>query len=283
MKGQVPLKIDEFAFVLLAGLFLMIILMLTWAAQPAQNITNVSNVTGIIVTAEEVSRFVSLGDFSISYILGSATLAEKNNVEAIKGYTVYYPVNLVAVVPEDRLSITTSGSIEIIVEDTNSAGNLIVEFNGEEVFNKKIYPQQISLPVEKEKIKSSNTITIKAGSPGWKFWMNTVYKIKSIKFKINFHGTFFKNFQFVLEPEEVSKFKFGRVSFRVKNFTLPLNDMIIRINERIFFRGLPTTYFSKDFGSEIYLAPGINNITFSVEKDAFYELADTTLIIVRKV
>ncbi len=232
----------------------------------------------------EASHSIYFGDFSISYSVGSETLASKENFEVSKGYFSDSPVNLVhETLSDEKLNMITEGLISLVIDDTNSAGNLVIEFNGEVIFNKKVGPGSIEIPIEKSKIKKSNTITIRAELPGWKFWMNTVYKIRSVKFVISYQGANFKDFVFVLTENEVKNFKSGILSFRIKNYTLPLGDMTIEINNKLFYKGTPPLYiFSKEFTSltEVPLNVGSNSITFSTEANSFYDIRDATLTII---
>ncbi|MDI6798722.1 MAG: hypothetical protein QMD12_01855 [Candidatus Aenigmarchaeota archaeon] len=365
-KGQVP-RIDEFAFVLLAGLIMIIIMMVAWSTLPAAKLevypesissaiqigssksftltlngtaTNVSlsasgeiknwiyfdknnfDVSGIetvkvfisvpstviekvysgsiVITFSggrktipvninatkalvvEASRSIFFNDFSISYAVGSETLASKENVEVVRGYFANYPINLVhESLAEEKFNMVTGGYISLVIDDTNSAGNLIIEFNGEVIYNQKAGPGSIDIRLEKEKIKRSNTITISADLPGWKFWMNTVYKVRSAKFGIGYQGVFYKDFVFELGVNEVTNFRSGVLTFRIKNYTIPLGDITIKINDKTFFRDIPPlAFFSKTFNrTEVPLNIGTNLISFSTEPNAFYDLRDVTLTI----
>lgn len=276
-------KVDEFAFVLLAGLILIIIMMLSFTAPP-QVKTNRTNetITGVNVSANDISRFINMGDFAVTYDLGQDTLVEKKNVVVSRGFSSEKHVNMVGIVTNDKLAITTSGFIDIIVDDSSEDGNLIVTLNDNEVFNKKVGPGRVAIPLKQDQIKDTNVVTIKCGSPGWKFWANTVYEISSAKMGINFQGINFKTFSFVMSTEEVSKFKFGRITFNAKSTSPMKNDLVIKINDNTIFRGVPPQTFIKDFDNKIYLAPAANNITFSVDKATSYELTDVTLVLVRK-
>jgi len=277
-KGQG--KIDEFAFVLLAGLILIIVMIVAFNTPQTGNETNNTTSTETNFSANDIPRFINLGDFTVSYSLGSDVVAQKKNIEVSNGWGGTSRVNLVGVVEGDKLAITNSGYIEIIVDDTSDAGNLIVTFNGQEVFNQKVGPGRVYIQLTKDQIKDSNVVTISSGGPGWKFWQTSVYKISSAKFGINFQGTSFKTFQFSLTSDDVSKFRFGRLSFRVVTSTTP-SSMLITINNQRFFRDISPSAFIRDFGPEIPLNPNVNNITFSLDKASSYELADVTLTIVR--
>ena len=234
----------------------------------------------VVEREAEAYRSFKLGDFSVSYFSGREILASKSDFEVVKGYFADYPSTLVASVDEEMLSILKSGFISLAIEEANSAGNLAIKFNDEIVFNEKTGAGEIKIPIEKEKIKSSNVIKLEAGLPGWKFWMNTVYKIKSLEFGINYEGINFKQSTFSLKQEEIDNFKWGKVIFQLKNRTGEGN-LIIKINGEEVYRGVPEVSVGGLFGvyfSEIPLNK-TNEILFSTEKASTYELGRVTLTI----
>lgn len=359
-------KIDEFAFVLLAGLLLIVILMIAWGtpteAEPLVEPTSISlsiprnmsstfdiNITGkltnvtlsasgeikdwvsfnknlfdvsdstvvtikfkvpnvtigtytgkIVVESlggeksisvsisvvelqlKEYSRSIPLGDFSVSFTEATETLDSKENLEVSAGYFSNYPKSLVGVLTEENLEIVTDGYIQLIIEETNSAGNLIVLFNNKEVFNKKVGVGEIIISIDKSQIEKSNSIVIKAGMPGWKFWMSTVYRLKTAKFVVNYEGAFSKDIQFSLSQDEIDNFDRFHLIYRTKNYSIPLQEMIIKINYQIVFSDTPPlTFFNKTFqkdilGNSLFLTDN-NTISFLFEKQAFYEISNAIL------
>jgi len=366
-KGQGSLtRVDEFAFVLLAGLVLILIMAITWSQQSTDidvlptsvgvklspgsskiftltfngtmpNVTLVATgqvatwigfmennmqISGIktldcevkvpIGTADgtytgnievyyesrkklipvsvEVSkaavagipRDIRLGDFSVSYLLGPEIIASSENKEVSKGYFSEYKVNLVhEAIADDKFSAITEGAVYMLIEDTNNAGNLIVEFNGIEMQNKKASVGELSVNIPTTMIKKSNVITVKAGTPGWMFWTSTVYKIKTVRFSINYQKSVFPEKTFTLAEEEVMSFKFGKLHFLLGN-SKTTSDMIISINGYQIYKGVPPQTFDINFGAEVAPNIGSNTISFLLEKEASYSLQDVTLTIVRK-
>jgi hypothetical protein len=242
------------------------------------------NVSTVTIT-ETTHRVFGPEDFTVSYSAGTETVSEKRSFTVEKGLFTDSYARFTGLLTDEKLSMVKEGFIDITVEDTNYLGNLIVEFNGEEVFNDKADLGKFSISLDKSQIQKTNRIAIKAASPGWKFWENNFYEIESAKFGIDFEGISFKDFSFTLDSVDVANFNSGRISFRVRNYDPNrLNDMTIKINDYTVFRGVPTlTYFSRTFGTEVPLNVGSNKISFSVERDAFYELADVTLTIVRNI
>lgn len=366
MKAQA--KIDEFAFVLLAGLILIIILMIAWGtpteAPPFVQPTSISltiprnmsstfnlNITGglsnvtlsatggignwisfsksnfdvsgstsvrvkvkvpnvatgtyngrIIVKSvggqqsvsvnvlvaeqqvEELSRLIKeLGDFSVIYTAGTETLDSKEDIEVSGGYLSTHSKNLVGVLTEKKLEMVEDGYIQLIVDETNNAGNLIVSFNDKDVFNENVGAGEILVPIEKSLIKRSNTVKISAGMPGWMFWMSTVYRIRSASFVVNYEGILSKDFPFSLDDNEITNFARFQLSGKI-NCTPSRPEMQIKINNQIVYSERPpltwiTPTFDRDIlGNSLSLSPE-NTISFSFDTEASCKISAANLYV----
>ena len=236
-------------------------------------------------TVDNIVKNVRLGDFTVSYSVGSETIGEKSDFEVSKGYFSDYPSTIVATMGQDKLDITTGVSIIIDISETNNVGNLVVQFNGQQVYNDRAPAGELIIPIDKSVIRKSNNVFITAEVPGFRFWMSTVYKIKSASFDIDFQGIVSKEITFQLKDEDLQDFQFGKLSFAIRKYNpTAINPLTIKINDEILFDDIPTiASFSKTFGIEIPLEAGENKISFSVPKEAFYELNNVVLSIVRKV
>jgi len=239
------------------------------------------NVSTKTVSGE--SRSIDLGDFIVSYAMGEETIAEKENFIVEKGYFTDLPLSFAAILSEGKLPMVIGGYVQVIVDQTNGLGNLIVEINGNETYNQRVGVGEVIIPLSKEQISKSNSVVLKSSSPGWIFWSNSIYSIGSVKFVVEYNGTTFKDIDFVLDNSEVINFKSGKLSFYVKKYdSNKLNDLTIKINDKTIFSGIPSlTYFTKSFGSDVNLNIGTNIISFSVEPDTYYELKDVILTITR--
>jgi hypothetical protein len=246
------------------------------------------NVNVLKFSATDIPHPIYFNDFTVSYTLGSEVIASNDNVDVAKGTFTNQPVSLTnEMIPDDKFAIITSGFISIVVADTNSGGNLIVELNGKEVFRRTAGAGEISIPLDRSQINKTNTVVLRTESPGWKFWMNTVYKIKTVKLGINYLGISSQEKTFDLDASEVTNFRYARASFRIKNYLLPQQELVIRINNQTVYMSIPPTLvFREDFRNDIYgnslsLNAGQNSISFSLEKEGMYDLGDVTLIVVR--
>jgi hypothetical protein len=234
-----------------------------------------------VVTVSTIPKTIRLGDFTVSYLVGNNVVAEKDDVIVERGYFVDHPVSFTGTVTDDKLSILTNGFIQVFVETSNSAGNLFVEFNGERVYANTISAGEIDIPINASMIHKYNSIVVRSDTPGIAFWQNTNYKIKFIKFGINFSGVLSYQKAFNLTATDLKNFDSGRLSFQVKNYNPnALNPLLIQINGATFFDDVPTlTSFSKSFGTEIPLFVGENTISFSVYQEAYYQLSNVVITV----
>ncbi len=241
---------------------------------------NVQNVTKL------QSRSIQLGgdgNIYVSYSFGPTSLDTKQNVEVSKGYFSRKDVNLIGSLSDEKLAIATGGFIQLIVDETNSAGNLVVKFNDKEVYKKRAGPGEIMIPLNLSQIRNSNTVIISAGNPGWRFWMSTIYKFRTATFGVNYKGIFPQNFTFNLSPEEISNFDSLQLSLRTKDYSTPLPEMIIKLNNQIIFAERPPlafmnrTFATDILGNKLQLKESNNVLLFSFEKEAFYS-ADSALL-----
>ena len=246
-----------------------------------KRISIVVNVSTRTISGE--SRSINLGDFTVSYAIGKETVAERENLQIERGYLSDLPASFAAIVSEEKLSMVTGGYVEIVVDQTNGLGNLIVEVNGNETYNQKAGVGEIVIPLSKDQIEKSNSVVLKAGTPGFVFWASSTYIIRSVKFIGEYNGSVSKDIDFVLDNLEVVNFKSGKLSFFINNYDPDkLNNLIVKINDKTIFDGVPSlVYFSKTFGNEVALNIGTNTISFSVEPDTYYGLKDVTLTITR--
>lgn len=247
----------------------------------------VSVTINVVETTEEISmRPISLGDFTVRYTEGSDVLDSKSSVQVVKGYFTTKEVTLVGILSNDKLDIATDGYIQLIVEETNSAGNLIVFFNDEKVFDQSVGLGESIIPIDKDLIKRSNSVIIKAGSPGFKFWMNTIYKFRFAKLIIDYKGVFSKEIPFDLTSKEIQNFKDFHLSYTVvPEPTLPLPSMMIKINNQIVFWELPPlTIFDERLKEDmldnaLFLREANNTITFQFGSEASYSVDNVLLTV----
>jgi len=235
---------------------------------------------------ETARRPIPLGDFTVGYYEGTDMLDSKADIRVSKGYFSSREIDLASILSSDRMDIVTGGNIHLLIDDTNSIGDLIVEFNGEEIYRRKVGPGELVIPIDKDYIQRSNTVTIKTVSPGAMFWTNSYYDIVFAEFNIDYKGAFAKTFDTTLSENEVDKFKQFELFYRVKGYSAPLPLLMIKVNNQItYWDRPPLVIFEEDLsedmsGNPLYLNEGTNTITFLFEENAEYTIADAMLTVV---
>lgn len=275
--------IDEFVWVLAAGLMVIVIMLYMWGTpSPPPNVTdNVTGTFAIGVFPQDIPRYIRIGDFSVSYAVGSEIIKTEKNVEVRKGLFETKDHKMSVELDRD-MSLVTGGFINIRILDTNSRGNFLVKINGNNVFNQKVTVGKIEIPVDKNLIKEYNVIEISCGGAGWKFWATTFYKIDKVEFGINYYGNVIKTEEFQVFNDELEKFKSGEVSFSVNEYK-GSGDLMIDINGRRIFKGVPNIEFSRSFDVfDVGLFKGSNVITFSAERGSTYDIRNAQIIIVHQ-
>ncbi len=224
-------------------------------------------------------------EFSVVYAKGTDILDSKENVVVSTSYLARNSVTLTGLLTDDRMDIATGGSIQINVEKTNGFGNLIVIFNGEKIYDKKVGIGELLIPISTDLIERANVVEIKASTPGIVFWSDSRYVIKSANFNLNYEGAFAQSFNITLSDYEVNNFKRFSLFGRVKDHSSSLPEMMIKVNNQIVYWKTPpisiiSDYLEEDmFGNPLYLSKGENTITFMFEKNAKYELTDAMLTV----
>ncbi len=239
----------------------------------------------ILVSAQPVEnvRLFSLGSFAVS---GGAVeiLDSKKSVSVSQGYFSGTRLNLFGSIPADKSSRISDGVVVIFVEEANSLGNLVVTLNEQKIFDKKVGLGELRITINKSLLKDSNTLTVSAGSPGFVFWASTEYKIRSAEFSVVYPSET-RDFTFSLTRTEVENFRHARVTFSVGNYQLPLSSLKILINDQLVYIQSPPLAFFRDtfsktiFGDKLILNPGNNKISFAFDRQGFYEVTDTTLVV----
>lgn len=285
MPGQKGM--DEFIYVLLTGLLMIIVMLIFWGIPPEvppendTGIMNISNAFGIGAYPQDIPRHIRIGDFTVSYAVGSEVLSEKRNVEVRKGLFVNEYFSMSGEIKQN-MDLVTDGFLVIEILDTNSRGNLIIKINDKVVFNRETQPGRLDIPVDKDLLKEYNVISVSSSSPGWMLWTSSVYKIDRIEFGINFWGRSEKTEYFEAYRDELSDFKSGKVEFELEDSSGE-GDLIIKINDQNIFKGQPSRRFSQPFDSLVVgLKIGTNKITFYTEEGTSYQIDDAEITIMHE-
>ena len=246
-------------------------------------------VSVVVEVIEETETVLSaptvLGDFTVSYSKGTDTLDSKSDVTVSRGYLASSGLKLTGSISSDKLATVTDAYVDLDVQATNGVGSLIVLVNGVVVYNEVASTGTLSVPVNSSILGTSNTVEITASTPGFMFWTSTTYSLDTASFGINYKGDFSKTFNFELDSEKVGRFKSLGLSYRVTDYSTPLAEMMIKVNNRLVEWERPPMVladyrFTEDiFGNSLYLVEGNNTISFSFDRQASYSVADAILTV----
>lgn len=231
------------------------------------------------------SRPIFLGDVEVKYSKGSETITSKENLEVTKGTFSESKEAFSISFPAEKLAITTSAYLELFVVDTNKKGNLIVEFNGQELYNRKTDAGKIVIPLDKSLLNTTSIVNIRTTSPSaFQFWSKAFYKIEKFNLVTSFRDISEREREFELGQNEVQSFHHFQLQARVKEYSAPLEELIVKVNNQIVYAAKPPlVVFNQTIDKDILgnrLALGNQNkISFSFEKEAFLNLGDVFLVV----
>jgi hypothetical protein len=221
--------------------------------------------------------------FSVSYEKGTETVSEKDDVQIYTGYLSNRAMTMMSLITEDRLSMTTGSELVLDIADTNGLGNLIILVNDKTIYSRNVGVGEIRIPIDMGLLDTSNTITVRADTPGWLFWTNTIYSIRSVRLDLDYEGIFSQSFNVTLAKDEVAKFKDLSLFYRVIDHSENMPEMKIKVNNQIVYWEKPSpvmldrTFSSDMFGNALALREGSNVITFLFERNAQYTVTDALL------
>lgn len=231
------------------------------------------------------SRPIFIGDIEVKYAKGSETLASKENLEVTKGAFSEAKAAFSISLPAEKLAITTGAHLELSVVDTNKKGNLIVEFNGQELHNKITDTGKLVISLDKSLLNTTNIVTIRTTGPSiFQFWSKAVYKIEKVNLVINFQDISQREKTFELSQKEIENFNHFQFQARVKEYSAPLEELVIKINNQVVHADKPPLVafnqtIKKDIlGNNLVLGTQ-NKISFSFEKEASLSLGDIFLVV----
>jgi hypothetical protein len=248
------------------------------------------NVIGI-TEAVIKSQPISLGDVNIRYSVGSQDMVTRTNVEIIRSHFTETDEAISIAIPSQQLQISTSGYVNLTIEETNRKGNLIIIFNNYTIFNGLANTGTLTIPIDLSIIGTQNILTVKSDSPPWyDFFSKSDYKISEMKFGITYQDVLERQRVFNLEDEQIFNFKSFRLTGYICNtcYSSPLKELKIKINNQLVFSQIPPiAFFNETFekdiiGNSLYLRNNNNTISFSFETNAYYIIQDAYLTVYYK-
>lgn len=240
-------------------------------------------VVEVEIVEELFSKTFLLGDFIIEKGIFEETVISKENFEVFKGYFSKQSEEIIVEIPAERIDKISKGKLKIEIESTNNLGKLIILFNDEKIFDSRVGVGEVEIEVGREKINETNTISILAGTPGFRFWAVNIYRIKEIKFEVTYEGVYEKEFYFELSSEVIENFVKLGISFR-RIDEEPLPELIIEVNDQIiYFKKPPKIWFDESFSEDILgnviLLGTENALVFKLEEEGRLEVENARLVV----
>jgi len=161
------------------------------------------------------------------------------------------------------------------VKDTNLYGPLVIILNGNLLYENLSLAGKHEIEFNKSLLADENTLEIKAGSSGWRFWAPTVY-ILDFKLVLGTLGMKTKTYEFTLGDEAVA---LSGARFNAYGTKQGTGNLIVKVNGVEIYRD-NKTYVLQDFSfRETNLKSGKNKIDLLTEQNTKYDLKEAELII----
>ena len=226
---------------------------------------------------KETSRSHPIGDFTVTYASGEEIIKSKTDAEINKNKKIIMSGTI-----EKDMNLVTDGFIIIDVFYTNNEGNLIVKLNNQVIFDQKVMPGRLKIPIDKDMLSDYNPIEISTSVPGWKFWVDSIYKFDKIDFGINVFGNLEKKENFTVSRDEIINFKEGMVEFYVEKVEGD-GYLTVKINDRKVYEGKTIGHVTSKFEYvDVGLVSGDNTISFSTEVGTTYNVESGKVTIIFK-
>ena len=225
-------------------------------------------------SADEASRSQSFGSFGVG-VPQQEVLRSAPRMEITAGLFGSSGERFSIAVPGEVFEYLKGGGITFDVADTNQYGNLVILWNGAEVFGKKAARGKYSIVLEPSQIKEQNTLDVAAQGPGLLFWAATVYDIRDFSVFAEYGPAKFAEFD--VSRDELETLDRFELSWFTANRR---GTLVIKVNgEDIFSRSPERTEkisFTDADLDEALINAGTNRLTFAAVNGSF-ELQDVTL------
>ncbi len=182
--------VEEFVYVLAAAIIVLLVLGLifAWVPIPSAESIKIAEFSGIGTIGyipSEPSRTEALG----SFVVGQTQTETLKSVPQVyvsaglfgSGYESYD-----IEIPDYMLDAAENVKIGFKVYNTNQYGNLVIRWNGLEVFNEKAGLTDYSVTISSDYLEEDNTLEIFCTGPGFAFWASTVYLLHDFEAELEY-------------------------------------------------------------------------------------------------
>ena len=263
---------DDFVYVLIAAAIILVVFGIFSAIFPPvlpEDVVSIANFTlGSVGFVSDVAvRTDNLGSFPVGETQReSLRTIPKLVAEAglFGGEIQEFSANVPAWLIEPMMRVR----IRFSVLDTNMYGNLVMKWNGKEVFKDRAKEQEHVILIGKEDVKEENRLEVFSEGPGLLFWASTVYDIRNLEVQLEYGPA--KLIPFVLSQTELSTFSKGQIEFFAIHPGTSI--LLIKINGQEIYRKQPLGDDFAEFSfTSVPLTLGTNIISID-SKNGSYNL-----------
>ncbi|MBN2330817.1 MAG: hypothetical protein JXC85_03305 [Candidatus Aenigmarchaeota archaeon] len=221
-----------------------------------------------------VSRSQDYGSFGVG-LPQLETLKAVPRMEITAGLFGSASEQFTVYVPEHIVEWLKGGEITFTVEGSNQYGNLMIAWNGDVVYDKKIARGAEAVTLYPGSIKQENTLQVSAQGPGMLFWAATVYNIKDFEVNAEYGPAKFVSFS-VSQDELESLDRFDLSWFTASK----RGNLVVKVNGEEIFSGVPERQQRVEFTdtgmTTASIIPGTNRLAFMAVNGS-YELQDVIM------
>jgi hypothetical protein len=255
---------EDFLYVLIAAVvFLGIMLLITAFVSFPGPVMNVSVAT---FSVGEVGYLTDYPTKTIDLKSFSVGETQEESLKAIPQVEVYRNIfsakteKFVIEVPE--WYETTMRGVRLnfnVLQDKQSSGQfsrLVIKWNGLEVFRYGDVAVDQSVFIEKDRVKSSNTLEIDCEYNPWWFWATSTYTLRNFNVNLDYGPE--RYIPFTLLASELQGFNRGEINFDGSGC-----DLVVKVNGINVYQGTPSGETEIDFTYQgVPLTPGGNMVAF---------------------
>jgi hypothetical protein len=227
-------------------------------------------------TQNYVSRVQEFGSFGVGVpqdeILKSAPM-----MEVTAGLLGGTREDLDITAPDYAVEWVKGGTITFRVTETNQYGDLVVRWNGDEVYRSKASVGDYEIELLPSQVKGQNTLEVYADGPGLMFWATTVYQIKDFTAEAIYGPA--KFIDFAVSQDELETLDHFELAWYTQSRR---GNISVDINGEEIYNAYPERDVSISFtdsslGSTM-IRPGNNRMMFSsVNSTDSFELSDVLI------
>lgn len=261
-------KIDDFVYVLVAAIIILVVVLAIFAFVPPGGIgvtTSVENFTlgggGIHRRKHDHAVLWKLPGGGREYGHAKENPPDRGFLQLLRGRTDSEEVAILnAYVPLAREATITF----TVYDSTPGYGNLIIKWNGMELYRNGADRGRYTLHVPREQVQEINNLEISCDGPGAYFWASTAYVLRDFQIDLDYGSM--KLLPFTLSSKDVETFKNGAFEFSSSGS----GKLFVKVNGQTIFSATPHPSESVKFDLfNANINPGNNMISLSTQGGSF--------------